>query len=114
MFLHLSLNNNGYNPIKVNSLQNMEVKSILFFNYTDTNSSLENIKLYLPNVCNIGKKKKITIRENRYMRNTFIGLDLIQLIKLQNIFKDISYKQLGFNSKGQKVEKKFYIKIYLL
>ena len=56
MLLHLSLNNNGYNPIKANSLQNMEVKSILFFNYTDINNSLENIKFYLPNACNIGKK----------------------------------------------------------
>lgn len=114
MLLHLFPNNNGYNPTKDNSSQSMEAKSIQFFNYTATNNFLANISLYLPNVCNLEKNNKITIREKRSMRNIFNGFDLIQLIKLQNTFKDINCRQLGFNSREQKVERRLYLKIYLL
>ena len=100
MPLHLLLNKNGYNHTKANLSQNMEVKSIQSFNYTDTNNFLENTKLYLPNVYNLGKKNKITKREKRYMRNIFNGLNLIQLIKLLSILRDIRFKHLGFNNRG--------------
>lgn len=114
MLLLLFPNNNGYNPTKDNSLQSMEAKSIQFFNYTATNNFLANISLYLPNACNFEKNNKIIIREKISMRNIFNGFDLIQLIKLQNTFKDINYKHLGFSSREQKVERRLYLKIYLL
>lgn len=114
MPFHLFPNNNGNKATKDNSSQSMEVKYILFFNYMVTNNFSENIKPYSRNACNLEKNNRTIIRENKYMRNIFNGLMLIQLIKLQNIFKDTSCRHLGFSNKELKVGKKLYLKIYLL
>ena len=102
---HLYRNNNGFNPIKDNLLQNTVVKYIQFFNYTDTNNFWENIKLYSLNAYNLRRKNKILGKERRYMRNIFNGLKVTLLIKLLNILKDTNSRHLGFDSRDEKVEK---------
>lgn len=99
MLLHLSLNNNGLSPMKVNLLQSMEVRYTRSFNYMDTNNFWGNIKLYLLNAYNSKKKNKIFGRENKYTIDISNGSEAIQLTKSQNTLKDINFRHLGSSNR---------------
>ena len=86
---------NGFSVMRVSILPNMEAKFTQFYKYLGKDNTLENIKLFWPNVWTSRRSQWVLKRKNRPSTNIWNGSEFIPLTKLPSTFKGTTYRLNG-------------------